>query len=295
MALPVTDVRSNANDQIAHAAGVLGRSKNRIAVFAAMHRSRQRVKTVSQLVRETGLPRQRVLDEAKRLVHKQLVTQTVRDGEVAYERDGFLYAHREKIVALARNPKRLKEFPTKYSPKGATIRLSLAVPKRFVQTKTVTIGAIDSFAKARKIRNAAPSLTIRENAFKIGIQKIVGERGRFKDWGGETSDLFTTRMVVDGHRRAAAFGFKGKGLRGLLTPARMGKNGDQIHRLFHEDADVFVVQYGGQIASSVVQQMAVYAQAKSLATGRQILYGVIDGHDSAALVAAYPKAFRRHR
>jgi guanyl-specific ribonuclease Sa len=115
MALPVTDVRSNSNDQIAHAAQVLGRSKARIAVFAAMHRSRQRIKPVSQLVKETKLSRQRVLDEAKRLVHKQLVTQTTRGGEVAYERDGFLYAHREKIIALAKSPKKLKAFPTKYS------------------------------------------------------------------------------------------------------------------------------------------------------------------------------------
>jgi hypothetical protein len=43
----------------------------------------------------------------------------------------------------------------------------------------------------------------------------------------------------------------------------MGKNADQIQRLFIEDADVFLQQYGGQIANSVIQQMATYAQAKS--------------------------------
>jgi hypothetical protein len=292
MADAVTDVRSNSNDQIAHAAQVLGRSKARIAVFEAMHRSRQQVKTVTQLVKETKLARQRVLDEAKRLVHKQLVTQTTRGGEVAYRRDGFLYAHRKKIVSLAKNPKKLKAFPTKYSPKGATIRISLAVPKKFVQTKIITIGDIDSFAKAGKVKNPAGSLTIAENKFKKGIQKIIKEKGTFKDWGGETSDLYTTRLKVDGKRTAGAFGFKGKGLTGLLTPSRMGKNGDQIHRLFHEDADVFIVQYGGQIANSVMQQMAVYAQSKSISTGRKIFYGIINGQDSAALVAAYPKAFR---
>jgi hypothetical protein len=75
----------------------------------------------------------------------------------------------------------------------------------------------------------------------------------------------------------------------------MGKNGDQIHRLFQEDADIFLVQYGEQIANSVIQQMAVYAQVKSIATGRTIFYGTINGQDSAALVAAYPKAFGKRR
>jgi hypothetical protein len=41
----------------------------------------------------------------------------------------------------------------------------------------------------------------------------------------------------------------------------------------------------------VIQQMATYAQAKSLSTGRVIRYGTIDGGDAARLVSAYPKAF----
>ena len=54
----------------------------------------------------------------------------------------------------------------------------------------------------------------------------------------------------------------------------------------------FFVQYVGQIAPTVIQQMAVFAQAKSLSTGRKIYYGVIDGQDSARIVAAYSKAFK---
>src|SRR5688572_20211273 len=113
MVQPVTDVRSNPKDQIAHAAQVLGRSKARTAVFEAMHRSRQRRKTVTQLVKETKLKRQRVLDEAKRLADKHIITQTTRDGEIAYEREGYFYQHRRQILGLAKNPKKLKAFPTK--------------------------------------------------------------------------------------------------------------------------------------------------------------------------------------
>lgn len=44
-------------------------------------------------------------------------------------------------------------------------------------------------------------------------------------------DLYTTRLRVAGGQKTSAFVFKGKGLMGLLTPARMGKNADQIHGL----------------------------------------------------------------
>jgi len=291
MTTPVTDVRSNSNDQIAHVAKVLGRSKDRIAVFRRIHSGKQRIKTATQLAQETGLKRKRVLEEAVKLAHKHVITQTARDGEIAYERDNFCYANRDEIIRLARNPKKLKAYPTKYSPKGPTLNLSFKVPKNSVQTKVVTVDDIASFSKVRKVKNAPNNLVMGESIFKKGVQTIIGQKGVFKDWGGETSDLYTTRLKVTGGRKSAAFAFKGKGLTGLLTPARMGKNGDQIQRLFIEDADVFLLQYGGQIAPTVIQQMAAYAQNKSLATGRLIQYGVVDGEDSARLVAAYPKAF----
>ena len=289
MAQDVSDHRSNSNDQIAYAAKVLGRSKDRIAVFVELHRGLQHIKTATQVARATGLPRKRVLEEAIKLVHKKLVTKTERDGEIAYQRDGFLYAHKAKVLSLARDPKKLNEFPTKYTPRAV---LKITVPKALVKTHTITIDKVDSFAKARKSKGAGSSLSIAENKFKKGVQSILGELGTFKDWGGETSDLYTTRLRIGGTRHAAAFAFKGKATTGVLVPGRLGKNGDQIQRLFIEDADVFFVQYGGQVASTVLQQMAVHAQAKSLSTGRTIYYGVIDGADSARLVAAYPKKFR---
>jgi hypothetical protein len=292
MTTAVTDPRSHSNDQIATAAKVLGRSEPRIKVFQHIHTGKQRIKTATQLALETGMRRKRVLEEAKRLVHKHIVNQTERDDEVAYERDDFCYAHRDEIIRLARNPKKLKEYPTKYNAKTSVINVSFKVPKRSVQTKVITVDDVDSFSKVRRVKGAPDSLAMRENTFKRGVQKILGQTGTFKDWGGETSDLYTTRLRLGGARKPAAFAFKGKGLTGLLTPARMGKNGDQIQRLFIEDADVFLLQYGGQIAPTVIQQMATYATSKSLSTGRLIRYGTIDGSDSARLVAAYPRAFR---
>lgn len=290
--LSVTDIRSNPQDQIAHAVKVLGRSKDRIATFVALHHSKKRVKTVTEIARLTGLPRKRVLEECKKLEHEQIVKQTKRNGDLAYERDGFYYAQKRQILSLVKNSKKFEQFPTKYSPKSSSIKISVTLPKSLLRTATITVDAIDSFAKVRSIKTAPTSISMLENRFKLGIQSIIGETGSFKDWGGESSDLYTTRLKIKGVRHSSAIAFKGKATKGVLTPARMGKNGDQIQRLFTEDAEVFIVQYGQKIASSVLHQMAVFAQAKSLSTGKKIFYGIIDGHDSSRIITAYPAAFK---
>lgn len=296
MAIPVvSDPRSNPNDQIAYIAKVLGRAKDRTAVFIAIHTGRKRIKSATEIAKATKLKRKRVLEEGVKLVHKQIVKQHKLDGDIGYERDAFAYAHRAKIVALARSPKKLEKFPTKYSVKIAPVKLNVPVAKSAIQTAIITVDAIDSFAKVKKIRSVPPLSGMSETQFKHGVQRIVGERGTFKDWGGETSDLWTTRVRLKGRRVAAAFAFKGPGTKGLLTPGKLGKNGDQLLRLFREEADVFLVQYVGQIAPTVIQMMAPLAQMKSITTGHKIYYGVIDGNDSARIVAAYPQAFKRER
>ena len=89
-----------------------------------------------------------------------------------------------------------------------------------------------------------------------------------------------------------AFAFKGKGTTGILTPKKMGKKGDQIQRLFKSAAQVFILQYWGQIDESVIEQMIAFAEAKSATEGSTIYYGVIDGDDSNRIIKAYPNAFR---
>jgi len=114
----------------------------------------------------------------------------------------------------------------------------------------------------------------------------------FKDWGGERSDLYSTRLRIGGKRVAAAFAFKGPGQRGKLVVSRMGKNGDQAPRLFQEDADAFFVQHCGEIDSSVIDLLRSLAVAKSVTTGARIYYGVIDGQDSIRIRLAYPNVFQ---
>jgi predicted mannosyl-3-phosphoglycerate phosphatase (HAD superfamily) len=84
---------------------------------------------------------------------------------------------------------------------------------------------------------------------------------------------------------------KGKGMKGIMIPGKMGKRGDQVQRLFRSSAEVFLVQYWSQIDESTVELMTNLARSKSAADMKKIYYGVIDGQDTMRLIRAYPECF----
>ena len=292
MSISVSDVRSNFQDQMANVARVLGRSEDRKKVFRALHTGKKRIKTVTELEELTGLRRIRVLQEAKVLANNHIVKSARVGNELAYEKDPFCVANKEKILKLADNPKALSEFATKVTPKLADVtEISIRLPKQAVNVKQLNIDDIDSFAKVRDEPFAKVNFPVEEKAFKEGLQKVLGEEGTFQDWGGEIDDLYSTRLIVKGQRMSAAFGLKGRGTKGILTPGKMGKNGDQIQRLFRAPAEVYIVQYWGQIDQSVIEQMQAFATAKSASEGGRVQYGVIDGQDTNRLTRAYSDCF----
>jgi hypothetical protein len=130
-----------------------------------------------------------------------------------------------------------------------------------------------------------------ERTVKRGILRLLQEAKNPKDWGGESNDIFSAKLKVRGRRRRAAFALKGPAKKGILVPAMMGKNGDQVQRLFGSPADVFFVQYEGEIAESVVTLMEQLAKARSL-LGGEILFGIIDRDDTYRLRLAFPSAFK---
>lgn len=163
------------------------------------------------------------------------------------------------------------------------------------KVKTITIEDVDSFARVKKLKGNFNPVAIPEAQFKRGVRKIIGEPFDQPDWGGEKGDLHTTRVRMKGKRVPAAFAFKGPGVTGVLTPRKMGKRGDQIANLFEADAQVFFVQYWDRVDPVMSTHMRAFAEYKAGARGTTIWYGVIDGADSARLIAAYPKAFGRLR
>jgi hypothetical protein len=292
----VTDTRSNPKDQIAHAADVIGRSTHRRDVFKFVYRGQKRYKTVSDIAKALGLSQIRVLDAGKALHDNGLVTRMKIGGEAAFGKDQFYRQQRAKILALVASPKKLKAYPTKTNP-GITVRLpKIVLPKAFfVRVQQITVDGIESFEKVKKVSPTSVEVKpMLEKKFKKGIKKIVGEKGKFQDWGGEKNDLFTTRMKIGGKRVPTAFAFKGRGMKGKrLTPKLMGKNGDQIQRLFaSEAAGVYLIQYWRQIDESIIEQMKALATARSATERRKVYFGVIDGVDSARIIQAYAKAFK---
>jgi hypothetical protein len=242
----VSDSRSNANDQIAHAVKVLASSDHRLRVFNAVYKGKTPLKSVSALMKATGLSQVRVLQEGAKLDGNGIVHAAKIDGETAYSKDKFYKTHRDKILRLV-----------------------------------------------RKVKLAPGFIRIKEKEFKSGVQKILGQPGKFQDWGGEKNDLLTTRLYFGGKRIAAAFAFKGRGMTGELTPAKMGANGDQIQRLFESAAQLFILQYWAAINERVREQIRAFATITSLQRGEKIYYCLIDGVDTARLIQAYPKQLRK--
>src|SRR5579864_3036472 len=206
-AMEVTDSLSNTEEQIERAAKTIGRSKVRRAVFDAIYHHKSPVKTVEEIAQRTGFSRMRVLQAGVFLARRQIAKQEKKNGDTAYRKIDFFHAHKPQILTLAGNPRKLAALPTK---RKVVVRLpkTVAVPSAGAKANRITIDDIDSFAKVRRKKFAGhlPS-TLSEAQFKRGVQSILGEPGQFKDWGGEKSDLYSTRLRMDGKRRAAAFGF----------------------------------------------------------------------------------------
>jgi hypothetical protein len=71
----------------------------------------------------------------------------------------------------------------------------------------------------------------------------------------------------------------------------MGKNGDQIPRLYQSVADIYVLQYWDQVDQSVYELMNNLAVSVSAIQQRKIFYCIVDGNDTSRLIDSYPSYF----
>jgi hypothetical protein len=292
----VTDTRSNRPETVANVANAIGRSALKKRLVQAVYRGKKKVKTLPDLIKATGLSHKRVLDlggalDADGVFHKIIGV----DNRIAYEKDAFVARHKQQILSAAGKPDKIAKIHTKSNPRVSVVVTAKVAPAR-ARVRTITIDEIDSFAKVKKLPRGRGYVVMPEAQFKKGIQAIVGEPYDQPDWGGEKGDLHTTRVRIKGRRVPTVFAFKGPGTKGPLTPGKMGKRGDQIANLFEADADVYLVQFWRNTDPALLKHMRVFAEfhAGARASGT-LRYGVIDGEDSARIIAAYPKAFGRVR
>jgi hypothetical protein len=296
MPLNVADMRANVAETIRHAAQVIGRSKQRRALFAAIYHGKKAVKTVPELAETTGLSEKRVLEEGRKLAANQLVEQEKVDGRVAYKKDGAISPHKHKILDLVDNPGKKDRYPTKQEPRvsGQAIVHRVSVSRSNPQPQEITIDEIEAFAAVKGAAAAATDTadlkTLREDEIKRFLHLIIGEMNESKDWGGEKNDIYTSRLQFRGARRTAAFALKGRATQGPLTPKKMGKNGDQVGRLMNSEASVFFVVYHGEVREAIHEQMRAHGLGRAVA-GNRVYYCVADGQDLARLARSYPDEF----
>jgi len=168
-----------------------------------------------------------------------------------------------------------------------SILSQLKIEKIFYQDLEVDVEKIDSFSKINGIsRSAVKEVMLSEDQIQTKLEKILAEPHHKKDWGGETNDLYTSNLIINGERYRAAFLLKGSGTKGTLTIAKCGVNGDQIQRLFKCPADIFVIQHVSEIDEAVVEEARQKTIAVRFANPRA-QFCIIDGIDTQRLMLSY--------
>ncbi|TGL87398.1 hypothetical protein EHQ68_12710 [Leptospira congkakensis] len=157
-----------------------------------------------------------------------------------------------------------------------------------VEKNRLNIEDFDEFKKVKKFNKKVDFsvlASIPEKEIKRMFAEIIHENNIPKDWGGETSDLYTYNLHLGKKRIRAAFAFKGPAKNKVLEPKDLGKNGDQIVRLFHETADVYILQHCNYIKGTVETTMDAFSTQHL----RSRKYVIINGEDTYRLLKSYNK------
>jgi len=208
------------------------------------------------------------------------------------------------------NPKQNKIEEFIRSPRGFFITPNEQARKRYEElskkrlenrTNTVRlricIDDIDNFNEVCQVKpemvmhllDENGQLKVKEDDIQIAFENILGVKHHKKDWGGEENDLYTSNVIISGNRIAAAFMLKGKGTKKhILQISDCGKNGDQLIRLFQSPAELFVVQFVGEISENIIKDIEGKTNEKRR-EGKQAQYCIINGQDTARILFAYNK------
>jgi hypothetical protein len=158
-----------------------------------------------------------------------------------------------------------------------------------IQSLQLSIEDIDEFKKTKTVGrthlNIDRNKDWSEDQVKRWFAEIIFENHVPKDWGGEKSDLFTNHIHVQGQRFNAAFLFKGPARFETMTVKNLGKNGDQISRLFDEPADIFILHHCHRVTAEIIKTMGAFASNYQ----KLSKFCIIDGEDTIRVLKAYKK------
>lgn len=290
----VSDLGSNMEENVERWAKRIKPNGAKFKVLKAIYSSKKHEWSINEIADRAGLKPKAASEGAKGLYDLLLLTRKS-GNPLRYSKRSDVTPEKRKLISLIRDRKRIAEISTKRRP------LSTLQRKRSSGFMTgraihVTIDDIDSFSRVKRIDSEqVPEVLdpprLPEEIFKNGIENILGERTRLKDWGGENLDIYSTKLVIKGRRIAAGFALKGPAKTGALTPKKMGANGDQIDRLLSQSIDIAVVQYEGDVAPSIPSLLEKLARDKARSENKNIYYCVINLLDSYRLRMAYRDAF----
>jgi hypothetical protein len=290
------DLGSNLEENLERWAKMLRNHGRNRTVFDRIYSSKQASWSNAEVAAKAGIGT-KAASEATKALHDRALLVRLPGSPARYSKRADVYREKKKLLALANSPRKLAALPTKRKPLGGR---STKPPAKFMLGHAIhiTVDDIDSFAAVKKIdKETVPAqlspARLSEEVFKKGIENILGERTKLKDWGGENLDLYSTNLVIKGRRKAAGFALKGPAKTGPLTPGKMGTNGDQIDRLLSQSIDVAIVQYEGDVAISIPSLLEKLARDKARSEEKNIYFCVINLLDSYRLRIAYPSAFRR--
>ncbi len=199
----------------------------------------------------------------------------------------------ERLAGLATRTFLTKNGTTRVEVHDALAHALAGVRIRRPRPALIPIDAIDSFKAVASVHPrdvadlAARKLQIPEETVKKYISGILGEPYIDTDWGGEYSDIGTSRVELGGQRVAAAFLLKGPAAPMKLRPKHLGKNGDQIIRLSKQSAELYVVQHVGGIDDAVRDMLANMVLARRSEGNASAVGSIWDGVDCARLFIAH--------
>lgn len=290
-----TEFVATSEESIQTIASDLATSDRKYRVFKAVYSGGNQPKNATMLASKSDLTEIAAMQLATPMAHKQYFERVKHEGRVAFRKYQHINAVRGRILKLAKNPKSLEKHVSSRTPRQAVSVRIEAATRHEIRVTELFIDDVAEFKRVGKLKaKNLPTVSpkrLPESIFKYGIAAILGNKGKFQDWGGEKGDLYSSFVTVRGRRRSTGFGLKGPATSPPLTPKKLGKNGDQIQRLFSLTADAFFIQFEGRIDESVKEQMLAQAIKKSYETRRETFYGVIGLEDSHRLRAKYPGAF----
>lgn len=286
----VSDPSANADEKIERAAKVLRASAQNKDVFKIVY-SGGKFKTLEDIKNKAVNFNTNTYKAAARLYSEDIIDKKPGKGPISYGKKTFYSTHRNRILKLSENAKRLKEYPTKRKNGTQIITKTYSFRTR-PQAELLLIDNIDSFKAVHKVESVDTKglATMPERTVNRAICRIINQSEK-KDWGGERNDIYSNNVLLKGKRKPAAFALKGRATKGILTPNKMGKKADQIQRLFEGTAEIHFVVHHSDIDERVLDQMQAQAINKSVVTGKKIYYCPIDGKDLARLRTAYPRTF----